>query len=128
MSDAAHTTLTNINASTRDKYSINLAKDDGSVCLWFVVAKNKTEQQQVREKSESLIMAEALRLNCEAMENNRNHILRLENRLLNGLNCEGIEYRRNGAAPFLPGLLSLAFKGFSGEAILHRIFSAKDGT
>lgn len=54
-SDVSHTTLTNISATTRDKYSVNLAKDMGSVCLWFVVAKNKTEQQQVREKSESLI-------------------------------------------------------------------------
>lgn len=55
------------------------------------------------------------------MENNRNHVLSLENRLLNGLNCEGVKYHRNGTAPFLPGLLSLAFDGFSGEAILHRM-------
>lgn len=54
-SDASHTTLTNISSATRDKYSVDLAKDTGSVCLWFVVAKNKVEQQQVREKSVSLI-------------------------------------------------------------------------
>ena len=66
-------------------------------------------------------MAEALRLNCDTMEHNRSHVLSLENRLLNGLNREGIKYCRNGAAPFLPGLMSLAFDGFSGEAILHRM-------
>lgn len=55
VSDAGHTTLTNITPATRDRYSRNLAKDNGSVCLWFVVAKDKPEQNQVRERSESIV-------------------------------------------------------------------------
>ncbi len=55
VSDAGHTTLTNITSATRDRYSCNLTKDNGSVCLWFVVAKDKPEQNQVRERSESIV-------------------------------------------------------------------------
>lgn len=55
VSDIGHTTMNNINVATREKYGTGLAKDTGSVCLWFVVAKNKAEQQQIPEKSNSLI-------------------------------------------------------------------------
>lgn len=55
VSDVNHTTLTNITASTRDKFSFNLNKDDGSICLWFVVAKNKSEQMQIQGKQETLL-------------------------------------------------------------------------
>lgn len=55
VSDAGHTTLTNIAPATRDRYSRNLTKDNGSVCLWFVVAKDKPEQNQVRERSEGIV-------------------------------------------------------------------------
>ena len=55
-SDESHTTLTNISSSsTRDKYSKNLAKDDGSVCLWFVVAKNNEEALAIPERIKSLL-------------------------------------------------------------------------
>lgn len=37
------------------------------------------------------------------------------------LDNSGVKYIRNGGANTLPGLLSLSFKGFSGEAILHRM-------
>ena len=40
---------------------------------------------------------------------------------MNALDNIGVIYHRNGAAPFLPGLLSLSFPGFEGEAILHRM-------
>lgn len=66
-------------------------------------------------------MTEALRINYEALEDNQKHIRELEERLLTGLNNSGIRYQRNGATPHLPGLVSLAFEGFSGEAILHRL-------
>ena len=54
-SDASHTTLTNINTTTREKYSQNISKDDGSICLWFVVAKDRSDQFSVREKCEKLL-------------------------------------------------------------------------
>ncbi|HJC24805.1 MAG TPA: hypothetical protein H9761_14060 [Candidatus Eisenbergiella merdavium] len=54
VSDMKHTTLSNL-ASSRDQYSTGLRKDDGSICLWFVVAKNKEEQMQIPEKQEALL-------------------------------------------------------------------------
>ncbi len=55
VSDAAHTTLTNINQATRDKYTEGINKDDGSVCLWFVVAKDHEEQLQIPKKINTIL-------------------------------------------------------------------------
>lgn len=55
VSDGTHTALTNLNTATREKYSSGLGRDDGSVCLWFVVAKNRTEQMQLQEKEARLL-------------------------------------------------------------------------
>lgn len=43
VSDESHTTLTNITATTRVKYSNELA-NDGSVCLWFVIDRDHDAQ------------------------------------------------------------------------------------
>jgi hypothetical protein len=55
VSDASHTTLTNINQTTRDKYTEKINKDDGSVCLWFVVAKDHNEQLAIPQKIGNLL-------------------------------------------------------------------------
>lgn len=55
VSDIAHTTLTNITSAVRDKYSTGISKDNGSICLWFVVAKNKDEQLGIPDKISSLL-------------------------------------------------------------------------
>ncbi len=55
VSDASHTTLTNINQATRDRYTEKINKDDGSVCLWFVVAKDHDEQLQIPRKIDSIL-------------------------------------------------------------------------
>ncbi|MCC8015067.1 MAG: hypothetical protein LIO87_07710 [Eubacterium sp.] len=55
VSDSSHMTLTNITSATREKYSRGNNKDNGSVCLWFVVAKNKTDQMQIQGRRESLL-------------------------------------------------------------------------
>ena len=55
VSDASHSTLTNITKSTRDKYSEGLSTDDASICLWFVIAKNKEEQLAIPQKIESIL-------------------------------------------------------------------------
>lgn len=54
VSDASHTTLMNIKAA-RDRYSTNISKDDGSVCLWFVIAKDHDEQLQIPQKIDSIL-------------------------------------------------------------------------
>lgn len=66
-------------------------------------------------------MAKALENNCKMLSENQAHILALENQLLKLVDDSGIKYTRNGGANTLPGLLSLSFRGFSGEAILHRM-------
>ena len=55
VSDANHTTLTNIIQATRDKYTAKINKDDGSVCLWFVVARDYDERLQIPQKIESIL-------------------------------------------------------------------------
>ena len=55
VSDVNHTSLTYISALERDKFSFGLSKDDGSICLWFVVAKNKDDQMQIQGKQEALL-------------------------------------------------------------------------
>ena len=55
VSDPTHTNLGAINATTRDKYSYGLNKDDGSVCLWFVAAKNENDKTSVQEKAETVL-------------------------------------------------------------------------
>ncbi|MHC1719234.1 MAG: hypothetical protein AB9844_00820 [Clostridiaceae bacterium] len=55
VSDIGHTTLTNITAATRDKYSSGQNKDTGAICLWFAVAKNKDEQLQIPDKIKGML-------------------------------------------------------------------------
>jgi predicted HicB family RNase H-like nuclease len=55
VSDASHTTLMNIVQATRDKYTTGINKDDGSVCLWFVFAKDHDEQLQIPQKIEGIL-------------------------------------------------------------------------
>jgi hypothetical protein len=58
VSDAEHTTLGNIVGKTRNKYSTGLtgeSSDDGSVCLWFVVARDHDEQLQIPQKIDNVL-------------------------------------------------------------------------
>ncbi|KUK52390.1 MAG: Uncharacterized protein XD78_2006 [Desulfotomaculum sp. 46_296] len=55
VSDVNHTSLSNLNTATRDRFGEGINKDDGSVLLWFVFAKDKNEQTQITDKIKSLI-------------------------------------------------------------------------
>jgi hypothetical protein len=55
VSDASHTTLTNISPASRDRYTEKINKDDASVCLWFVVAKDHKEQLSIPQKIDSIL-------------------------------------------------------------------------
>ena len=66
-------------------------------------------------------MAVALKKNCDRMEENTRHIRSLEKIIIDGLNASGVDYIRNGSENRTPGNISLSFKGFDGEAILHRM-------
>ncbi len=66
-------------------------------------------------------MATALKNNCDNLQSNIEHIGSLESMLIEKLNTSGIKFIRNGGTNTLPGLLSLSFPGFEGEALLHRL-------
>lgn len=55
VTDASHTNLNNITQSTRENYTSDISKDDGSVCLWFVVAKDHDEQLLIPQKIEGVL-------------------------------------------------------------------------
>lgn len=54
VSDESHAKLTNITPATREKYSRNLNKDDGSICIWFIVARNRDEQMRIQGRRENI--------------------------------------------------------------------------
>jgi len=64
-------------------------------------------------------MAIALRNNLAKLHENEAHIYKLEQILLSELS--GLNFIRNGAEKHIPGNVSLSFKGYDGEAILHRL-------
>ena len=69
-------------------------------------------------------MSVALKNNCANLEANSKHIKKLSQQLIHSLGESGVLYRVNGSGkdPFgLPGVLSISFPGFDGEAILHRL-------
>lgn len=66
-------------------------------------------------------MATALRLNCDAIDKNSIYLLEMEDALLGRLDASGVDYVRNGSQNHIPGNISLSFKGFEGEMLLHRL-------
>ena len=66
-------------------------------------------------------MATALKKNVTAMKDTTSHLALLENRLLVGLSNANIQFSRNGSKVRIPGNLSLSFRGYSSEALLHRL-------
>ena len=66
-------------------------------------------------------MAKALEISCCALNENAEHILKLENTLLERLRESGLDFVRNGAQNHIPGNISVSFKDADGEAILHRL-------
>ena len=66
-------------------------------------------------------MATALKKNCTQKEAIGTSLLELENIILGALDASSIVYQRNGESPHIPGNLSLSFKGFEGEMLLHRL-------
>jgi hypothetical protein len=50
-----NTTLGSLQTSTREKYSDGINKDDGSICLWFVTAKDEKEKTSVQGRIEQIL-------------------------------------------------------------------------
>ena len=64
-------------------------------------------------------MGKALEMNVRTMTETAERLRRFETILLGAL--EGVDFRYNGAGRHVPGNMSLSFRGFEGEAILHRM-------
>lgn len=84
--------------------------------------KQENERRAGTENVAAIVgMAVALKANCDSIEQNRQHILKLERQLISKLDEFGVSYKCNGGDIKLPGLLSLSFPNKDGEAILHRM-------
>lgn len=83
------------------------------------------QEQGLRAGTENvagiMAMAVALKKNCDNMMVHKKHLTSLENILLDMLKRKRIDFVRNGAINHIPGNVSLSFKGFSGEMLLHRL-------
>ena len=49
------------------------------------------------------------------------HLVSLEQQLIDAIRISGIDYHRNGSQIRIPGNISLSFPGKDGEALLHRL-------
>lgn len=66
-------------------------------------------------------MAIALQKNVNIMKETQCHLRNLERIIVTILSNAMIDYIRNGQEPHVPGNLSLSFKGYEGEMLLHRL-------
>lgn len=91
---------------------------------WPSFIKGGSQESNMRAGTENVAaivgMAVALQENIDHLMSNIKHISVLEARLLEVLSAANIEYKRNGIN-HIPGNISLSFKGFSGEVLLHRL-------
>ncbi len=66
-------------------------------------------------------MSTALKKNCDAIRENSEYLLSLEDILLDRLNAAGLDFIRNGSKHHIPGNISLSFNNSDGELLLHRL-------
>lgn len=66
-------------------------------------------------------MAKALEKNCTHIPETMIKLLKLEKIILSELKQADVDFIRNGSDYRIPGNLNLSFKGFIGEALLHRL-------
>lgn len=66
-------------------------------------------------------MATALKKNCDLIQSITEHLVSLEQQLIDAIRISGIDYHRNGSQIRIPGNISLSFPGKDGEALLHRL-------
>ena len=118
-----------------DMLSSSAHKFNGPKGVGFLYIKNETKLHSfidggaqefgMRAGTENVAaivgMAEALRINCEHMSVNTNHLLKLEGIVLEKLQSASIEFMRNGSDRRVPGNMSLSFRNASGEMLLHRL-------
>lgn len=118
-----------------DMLSCSAHKFNGPKGIGFLYKKNGielmpylnggTQEFGMRAGTENIAsivgMATALEKSVAMIEYNYEHLCKLEEIILQRLYIAGIDFIRNGSEPYMPGILSLSFKGFEGEMLLHRL-------
>ena len=118
-----------------DMLSASAHKFNGPKGVGFLYLKSKTpltpyvdggaQEFGMRAGTENVAsivaMAVALEKSCRRIDDATNHLLALEEVLLDDLQKAGIDFIRNGSANKIPGILSLSFKHAQGEMLLHRL-------
>lgn len=118
-----------------DLLSASAHKFNGPKGIGFLYVKKGTpiipyanggaQERGMRSGTESVAsivgMAIALKKNCERITENTEYISSLVRTLISGLDKSGISYKQNTTHHSYPGIVSLSFPGFDGEAILHRL-------
>lgn len=117
-----------------DMLSASAHKFNGPKGIGFLYVKNRSslhpfidggaQESGRRSGTENVAaivgMAEALKINCDRIEENTRRLHEMENDLLSRLSNAGLDYIRNGSNQ-IPGNISLSFKDSDGEMILHRL-------
>ena len=125
----------NVHSLNVDMLSASAHKFNGPKGVGFLYVKRGTElysyesggaqESGLRAGTENIAgivgMAIALKLNCDCLPENMKNGRHLEDVLLQKIIDAGVVFKQNGGDYRLPGLLSLSFPGFDGEAILHRL-------
>lgn len=118
-----------------DMLSASGHKFNGPKGVGFLYIKNGTgisafmdggsQERQYRAGTENVAaiaaMAVALRKNCLALGEAREHLGRLEHMILDRLRLSGVDFIRNGGGKGIPGNMSLSFRTMDGETLLHRL-------
>lgn len=118
-----------------DMLSASAHKFNGPKGVGFLYVKKGTpllrfndggsQEHEMRAGTENIAsivgMAKALEINCNSLDDNLKHMLKLETLLLDRLKRNGIDYVRNGDINHVPGNISLSFWGADGETLLHRL-------
>lgn len=118
-----------------DMLSASAHKFNGPKGIGFMYIKNGvnrspficggSQENNLRAGTENVAsivgMAVALKNNIHNIDEHQRDIKLLGKRLIEKLNSSRIDYVKNGGNNTLPGNISLSFKGYEGEAILHRL-------
>lgn len=117
-----------------DMLSASAHKFNGPKGIGFLYSGNKlmcpfhnggTQELGMRAGTENVPaiigMSVALKKCCANMQKNIRKLCELENVFLETLKNTNIDFVRNGADKHLPGLVSVSFRGMSGELLLHRL-------
>lgn len=124
-----------VNALGVDMLSASAHKFNGPKGIGFLYVRNGThissyasggsQEFGMRAGTENIAsivgMATALKNNCDMIQSITEHLVSLEQQLIDALRIRGIDFYRNGSPLRIPGNISLSFPEKDGEVLLHRL-------